>query len=181
MKYGKTVNTVKSVINFHLKWKDVHQWAPKNMENGWLIFISKKTYHYLLIIWTLQNSGIAQKKLRKCVIAKILAKWRLRKMLFFAQKVKATKKYFCVPFRKNCAKVLRTKTLVSSSLSVFFAQCGAAASSRKGSIFVLDFLRCPACSVCISVYNSCVAGHCWLSGKEGGGSNFTESSKPCAL
>ena len=43
------------------------------MENGWLIFFSKKTYHYLLITWTLQNSGIAHTQLRECGIAKFCA------------------------------------------------------------------------------------------------------------
>ena len=35
---------VKSVININLKGKNVKSASPQKMENGWLIFISKKTY-----------------------------------------------------------------------------------------------------------------------------------------
>ena len=89
------------------------------MENGWLIFIFKKTNHYLLIIRTLRNSGIVhtqlrKAELRKCGIAKFCAKWLAQncaKCCFFALKFYATKANFCVLVRKNCVKVLRTKTL----------------------------------------------------------------------
>ena len=42
------------------------------------------------------------------------------KCCFFAQEVYAKEAKLCVPFLKNCAKVLRTKTLIYSLVSLCF-------------------------------------------------------------
>ena len=83
-------NTTEKVFKqYKLEMKRrIHQGAPKNMENGQLIFISKKTYHNSLIIWTLRNSGIVQNRVAQMRYSKIL-----REMTFAQNAVFSRKKF----------------------------------------------------------------------------------------
>ena len=71
-------------------------------------FNSKKCIH--IIITKLRKTRVAKKR-NRAILREMTFANNCANCCFFAQNWCATKEKFCVPFRKNCAKVLRMETL----------------------------------------------------------------------